>query len=316
MRKNKPIWWLWLASVLFIIVLAGLFSFEETKTFIFSFFTDTYLFVKKNIIAILTAFFLIKGKFVIKLFLRKIILLSATGLGKRYMVERVLTHNFKVHFLNHLKDDFRRLAEHIKRNFQEFPLVKKIITVFTFLGSLGFVGKFMGGMLAFKVFIAKVWSFLLAVFIKFFTALFYFITKVLWGNWLAPLFEVLLFSWLLNWMEKVPFLKKGLNKIYDLFTYMFGWIEQLIAKLMKAPLRRFLKWLVKNMKIAIYKFIGYERVSRFKRLQEDRKLNPNSHIKLIQERKDRVMKNDYLSAREKLKIKREKRKILQMSTLI
>jgi len=315
MRKNKPIW-LWLASVLFIMVLAGLFSFEETKTFIFSFFTDTYLFVKKNIIAILTAFFLIKGKFVIKLFLRKIILLSATGLGKRYMVERVLTHNFKVHFLDHLKDDFKRLAEHIKHNFQEFPLVKKIMTLFAFLGSLGFVGKFMGGMLAVKVFIAKVWSFLLAVFIKFFTALFYFVTKVLWGSWLAPIFEVILFSWLLEWMERVPFLEKGFNKVYDIFRHMFGWIEHVIAKLMKTPLRRFLKWLVKNMKIAIYKFIGYERVSRFKRLEEDRKLNPNSHIKLMQERKERVMSRDYLSAREKLKITREKRKPLRISVLI
>ena len=315
MRKNKPIC-LWLASVLFIMVLAGLFSFEETKTFIFSFFTDTYLFVKKNIIAILTAFFLIKGKFVIKLFLRKIILLSATGLGKRYMVERVLTHNFKVHFLDHLKDDFKRLAEHVKHNFQEFPLVKKIMTLFAFLGSLGFVGKFMGGMLAVKVFIAKVWSFLLAVFIKSFTALFYFVTKVLWGSWLAPIFEVILFSWLLDWMERVPFLEKGLNKVYDIFRHMFGWIEHVIAKLMKAPLRRFLKWLVKNMKIAIYKFIGYERVSRFKRLEEDRKLNPNSHIKLMQERKERVMNRNHLSAREKLKIKRKKRKPLRMSGLI
>ena len=272
--------------------------------------TDTFLFVKENSIAILTAFFLVKGKFVIKLFIRKIILLSATGLGKRYMIEKVLNHQIKVHFLDHMKDDFKKLSDHIKDNFQNFPLVKKIMTVFVFIGSLGFVGKFMGGMLAVKVFIAKVWSFLLVVFLKLFAALFYFITKILWGNWLAPILEIVLFSWLLTWFEKVPFLKQGLNKIYQLFHYLFGWVEVLIARLMKAPLRRFLKWLVKNMKIAIYKFIGYERVSRFKRLQEERKRNPNSHTELMQKRKERILPRDYVSARGKLKQKREKRKPL------
>jgi len=315
MMKNRPLW-LWLTPILFFASVAGLLSVEEIRTFLFTFIEESYLFIKKNIIAILTAFFLIKGKFVIKLFLRKIILLSATGLGKRYMVERVLTHNFKVHFMDHLKDDFKRLAEHVKHNFQEFPLVKKIISIFAFLGSLGFVGKFMGGMLAVKVFIAKVWSFLLVVFLKLFAALFYFISKVLWGNWLAPIFEIVIFSWLLTWMEKIPFLKKGLNKIYDLFKYMFGWVEDIIAKLMKAPLRRFLKWLVKNMKIAIYKFIGYERVSRYTRLQEERKRNPNSRTKLMQSRKDRIMKSSYLSVQEKLKQKREKRKPLRITELI
>ena len=307
--KNRSLWF-WVAPLLFIIILTLLFAFESSRIFIIGFLTDTFLFVKENIIAILTAFFLVKGKFVIKLFIRKIILLSATGLGKRYMIERVLNHQIKVHFLDHMKDDFRRLSKHMKDNFQNFPLVKKIMTVFAFIGSLGFVGKFMGGMLAAKVFIAKVWSFLLAVFLKLFTALFYFITKILWGNWLAPILEIVLFSWLLTWLEKVPFLKQGLNKIYQLFQYLFGWVEVLIAKLMKAPLRRFLKWLVKNMKIAIYQFIGYERVSRFKRLQEERKLNLNSHTLLMEKRKERILPREHVSAWEKLKQKREKRKPL------
>ena len=311
MMKNRSLWF-WVTPLLFIIIFGLLFAFESSRIFIIGFLTDIFLFVKENIIAILTAFFLIKGKFVIKLFIRKIILLSATGLGKRYMVERVLTHNFKVHFLDHLKDDFRRLSEHVKENFKNFPLVKKIMTVFAFFASLGFVGKFMGGMLALKVFIAKVWSFLLLVFMKLFTVLFYFITKVVWGSWLAPIMEVLLFSWLLTFIEKVPLLKKGLNQIYTLFQYMFGWIESFMAKLLQRPLKKLLKWLIKNLKIAIYTFIGYERVSLFKRLKEDRALNPNSHTKLMQKRKERIKVNTYLSAREILRQKREKRKPLSM----
>ncbi len=64
------------------------------------------------------------------------------------------------------------------------------------------------------------------------------------------------------------------------------------------------------MKIAIYQFIGYERVSRFKRLQEERKRNPNSHTELMQKRKERILPRDYVSAWGKLKQKREKRKPL------
>ena len=261
--------------------------------------------------AILTAFFLIKGKFVIKAFLRKIILLSATGLGKRYMIEKVLNHQLKVHFVDHLEDDFKKLMKHVKYNFRNFPLVKKVMTAFAFLGSLGFVGKFMGGMLAVKVFIAKIWSFLLAIFLKVFSAFFYFLTNVLWGSWISPIVEVVFFSWILNWLEKLPFFNTAMKKLYALFQYLFGWLESLIAKLMKAPLRRFLKWMVKTMKIAIYKFIGYERVSLYQRLKEKRELHLNAWEKVIERRRTRVIPGrTHLSTREMLKQKREKRKVL------
>jgi hypothetical protein len=311
MIKGKSSLWTWLAPTLFVAILTALLYVDESREAIFAFFTDAYYFIKKNILAILTAFFLVKGKFIIKIFLRKIILLSATGLGKRYMVERVLTYHFKMHFIDPLKNDFSKLTTHIKQNFQKFPLVKKIMAVFVFIGSLGFVGKFAGGMLAFKVFFAQIWSFLLAVFLKLFTAIFYFLTKVLWGSWLAPIFEVLIFSWLLTWMEKVPFLKKILNVIYGFFKYIFAGFGSLMGKVMGSPLRRSLKWIVREIRKAIYRFIGYKRVAIYKRLREARKLNPNAHTKLMYSRKERrikksVRKGDYISAREILLLKRKK----------
>jgi len=311
----KKIKWIWLSPLFFLLIMGVFFYIEESREFLLTLFSDMYTFIKENIVAILTAFFLVKGKFVIKLFLRKIILLSATGLGKRYMIERVLNHQIKVHFMDHLRDDFRRLLEHVKHNFQNFPLVKKIMTVFAFIGSLGFMGKFMGGMLAVKVFIAKIWSFLLAVFFKLFTSLFYFISKVLWGSWLAPVLEVLLFSWLLDGLKKVPLLQAGFTKLSKLFGYLFGWIEKLIAKLLKRPLRRFLKWLVKTMKIAIYKFIGYERVSLYKRLKETRKLHLNAYELVRSKRKSREKQNMHRSSLEILKEKRERRKPLSRMRL-
>jgi len=307
MMKNRQRWF-WVVPLVLISSMVVLFSIEESRTFLVALLLRMVLFIKKNILTLLAAFFLVKGKFILKLFLKKILLLSATGLGKRYMIERVLTHNFNIHFLDHLNDDIKRLIQHAKENFYNFTLVKKIITVFTFIGSLGFVGKFMGGMLALKVFVAKVWSFLLVIFLKVGTAVVYFFTDYLWGSWLAPIVEVVIFSWLLSWMEKVPFLNSGLRKIYAFLLSVFGWMEYYIEKVFHIPLKRILKWLVKKIQSSIDNFIGYDRISLFKRLKEARELNPNSHTKLMQKRNERKVKEKrYISPRDRLKQKRKQR---------
>ena len=303
--KNRALWF-WVVPLALISSIVVLFSIEESRTFFIALLLRMVLFIKKNILTLLAAFFLVKGKFILKLFFKKILLLTATGLGKRYMIERVLTHNFKIHFLDHLNDDIKRLIQHAKENFYNFTLVKKIITVFIFIGSLGFVGKFMGGMLAVKVFVAKVWSLLLVVFLKVGTAVVYFFTDYLWGSWLAPIVEIVIFSWLFSWMEKVPFLNRGLHKIYAFLLILFGWMEYYIEKVFHIPLKRILKWLVKKIQSAIHNFIGYERVSLFIRLKEVRELNPNSHTKLIKKRKERKKKEKtYISPRDRLEQKRQ-----------
>jgi len=305
---NKRIFWSTL-SFLFTLILVVLF-FEESREFVFAVFLRILLFVKKNLFKMLAAFFLVKGKFILTLFMKKIALLSATGLGKRYVVEKVVMGNVKKHFLDHLADDFKRLANHAKENFKNFPLIKKFITVFAFLGSLGFVGKFMGGMLALKVFVAKVWSFLLAIFLKTSTTVVYFFTDFLWNSWLAPIVEVVIFSWLLSWMEKIPFLSKAIQKIYSFFVDWFEWFEYYMEKIFHIPMKRFLKWLVKKIQTSIYRFIGYEKVSIWKRLHEDRTLNPNSHTLLMQKRKSKRLekKKTHVSSYKRLKEKRKEQK--------
>lgn len=297
--------------LLLLVVLIVVFSVEESRAFVTAFLLRLFFFVKKNIVALLAAFFLVKGKFILTLFLKKLAILSATGLGKRYVVEKVVMGNVKTHFLDHLSNDIKRLVKHAKENFKNFTIVKKIITIFAFLGSLGFVTKFMGGMLAIKVFVAKVWSFLLALFLKVGTAIVYFFTEYLWGSWLAPIVEVVVFTWLLSWMEKVPFLAKILRKIYAFFVFLFGWMEKYIEKIFHVPIEGFLKWLVKKIQNSIYKFIGYKKVSLWKKLKDNRALNPNSHLKLHKKREERrsmMKKNVYISTRTKLLEKRKKRR--------
>ncbi|UPT77832.1 hypothetical protein MN086_01490 [Sulfurovum sp. XGS-02] len=307
MRKRLLFWVLPLSIVCIIL----LFSIEESRTFVIALFLRIILFVKKNFIALLAAFFLVKGKFILKLFLKKIAILSATGLGKRYVVEKVIMGNVKIHFLDHISGDIKRLMRHAKKNFKNFPLVKKMMTIFAFLGSLGVIAKFMGVMLAVKVFLAKVWSFLLAILLKWGTAITYFFTDYLWGSWLAPIVEVVIFTWLLSWMEKVPFLARGLRRVYTFFIFLFGWMESYIEKIFRIPVKGFFKWLVKKIQAYIDHFIGAEHLSLWRRVKRKRTLNPNRHTKLLDKRQKRVehqKERSYLSPREMLLQKRKYQK--------
>ena len=306
---NKRIAW---GIVGFILVLAiVLFSIEETSTFLVALILRIFFFIKHNIISLLTAFFLVKGKFILTLFLKKVAFLSATGLSKRYLIEKVINHNLKIHFLDHIADDIKRLAVYTKEHFKDFPIIKQVITGLAFLGSLGFVGKLMGSMLAMKVFIAKFWSFILALLLKFSTAMIYFFTDYLWGSWIAPLVEILIFSWLLKLMEKVPFLEKYIQKSYRFFLDIFEWLEVYMEKIFHIPVKRFFKFLAKYIKKYIYKFIGYTKVSSWKRLKEVRLLQPNAYSLLKEKRiegKEKRKLKKYLSTYEKLKQKRKAKK--------
>ncbi len=307
--KNRILTWVLPLMLVGIIVV---FTIEESRVFVLTPVYNLFYFVKENLIALLTAFFLVKGKFILTLFLKKIAILSATGLGKRYLIEKVITHHFKVHFLDHITDDIKRLIDYVKKNFRKFPIVKQVIAVFVFLGSLGFVGKFMGGMLAMKVFIAKFWSFLLAMFLKGGTAIVYFFTDYLWGSWIAPIVEVVIFTWILSWMEKVPFLAKILAKISTFFVKFLRGIEFFLEKVFHIPVKRFLKWLTKKIQRSIYRFIGYKKVSAWIRLKQMRLITPNSHTKLLNKRKEKLQdKRDksYLSSQALLTQKRKLRKL-------
>lgn len=305
---NKRIRWILFGVIIVVIVL---FSIEESRTFFLALIWRIFFFLKHNILTLLTAFFLVKGKFIFILFLKKIAFLSATGLSKRYLIEKVINHNLKIHFLNHVSDDIKRLLLYIKNNFKDFPLIKQMIAGFVFLGSLGFIGKLMGGMLAVKVFIAKFWSFILALILKFSTAIIYFFTEYLWGSWIAPLVEILIFSWLLELMERVPFFKKYIQNMYHFFIRLFEWFEEYMEKVFHIPVKHFFKFLAKRIKKHIYAFIGYTKVSAWKRLKEVRGLQPNAHFLLQEKRSERKEKRNmrsYTSSYKRLNKKRKSKK--------
>ncbi|MCF6206383.1 MAG: hypothetical protein L3J47_05770 [Sulfurovum sp.] len=298
---KRPLWF-WFFTA-FVIIVGLTIEIRPLHDKIFGWASEFYHFAKESIVAILVAFFLVKGKFVLKLFLKKVLFISATGLGKRYLIERVFNHHFKVYFLDHIKDDLVRLMLHIKENFMHFPLTKKIIAALAFLGSLSYVGKFMGWMLALKVIVAKIWSFLLALVLKTGSMVVYFFTDYIWGSWLAPIIEVVIFGWLLELLEKVPFLTKSIRWLFRLFAAMAQWLDAWIGRLFHHPIRSLFRWLLKQTRRLIYRFIGYKRVSAYYQLKELRTFEPSRFVRLQQERIERkilrpVRKSRYAAMKE------------------
>ena len=300
---KRPVWfWTFTVCAIAVWIVVGIELFHER---LWAWMKTFYCFAKENIVAILTAFFLVKGKFVFKIFLKKILFLSATGLGKRYLIERVFSYHLKIHFLDHIKNDFRLLFSHIKKNFIRFPLTKKLIAAFAVLGSLGYVSKFMGMVLALKVMAAKLWSFLLALVLRAGSWLAYFFTDYLWGSWLSPLVELILFSWLFALLEKVPFLTRSIQRLYQLIRKLFLWFEESIGKIFHDPMHRILQWMLKQTRLLIYRFIGYKRQPAYKQLRELRRLRPNCQQQLRQKREARKkQKKERISIYKKLNERR------------
>jgi hypothetical protein len=285
MKRIRGWQWLWavVPIVLFVVVLLGV---KDTRMVIIALWWRLFFFLKKHIILILAGFFLIKGKFILSLFLKKLALISATGLGKRYVIERIVSKNITRHFVDPIRDDIKRLAYYLKEHFREFPLMNRLIALFTFLGSLGIVGKLMGGLLVLKVIIARFWSLLLAIVLKVGTGLAYFFTDIFWGSWVAPIIEVLLFTWLLEWLEKIPFLKRVFAAVYAALLTLFEVFEEMVERFLHLPIRRILHRFAMTVRGAIYRIIGHERVNAYRAMLQMRQMHPNAYQQIRVKRQE------------------------------
>jgi hypothetical protein len=276
---KKPIWFYGFSAFVFSLIMAIIFI-EPLNTAVI----DLYHYIVDSVVALFVGFFFVKGKFIFRVVAKKIILLSATGLGKRYLIERVLTYHFKVHFFNHIKRDLIRLYEHIKANFMQYSISKKIVAFFGMLASLGFITKIMGKLLALKVLFAKIWSFLLAISLKVGSGVVYFVSEYLWAGWLAPLLDILIFSWVLKLLHAIPMLESGIEKIYSAIKWLVSLVDTIFALLFQKHIQNLFRWMLKKSKKAIYKFIGYKQVSAYKQLQELRAYNPSIYEQLKRKR--------------------------------
>lgn len=259
--------------------------FEESRTFIIALLWRAFFFIKHHIVALFVSFFLINGKFIWLLFLKKITVLTTIGLGKRYVTEKIIMHNFKRHFLRHLSDEIGIIKEHITASFKRSPIMKKVLAVLAFVASMSYVTKFMGFFLAVKVLLARMWSALLAIFLKIGTATAYFFTDYLWNSFIAPLIEILIFSWLIELLEQIPTFKRWFAKIYTIFYAFFKAFENLLERFLHLPIKRFLAHLVRRIQRKIRNLTNTQMQSIRDEILEKRANNLNLHQKIIAKRK-------------------------------
>jgi hypothetical protein len=284
--------WFWIFNALFVLLVIAAVLIDPLRIKLYGWWCEFYDFAKEYTLAFVTGFFLVKGKFVFKIFAKKIILLSATGLTKRYLIEKVFTHHLKVHFFDHIVEDLKRLIAYIKHYFMKVSIFNKVVTLLMSLGSMAVVAKFMGKMLAIKVLLAKVWSFLLALFLQLGSGLVRFFTDYLWGSWLAPIIDVVIFGWVLGWLERVPYLKSTIERIYRWVEVVVWWFDWIMERLLHIPLRRMFKWLVKQTRLMIYRWIGYRRMPAYLQLRELRAFEPSKWQQLKHKREARKKSRD------------------------
>lgn len=314
LKKNRAL--LILLGVFVILVIPLLF--EDSRVFIIATFWRIFFFAKKHIVTLFISFFLINGKFIWFLFLKKVAILSSIGLGKRYVTEKIFIHNFKKHFLTHISDEIIIVKEYIQKNFSKTPIIKQIIAGVTFITSLGILTKFMGIFLALRVILARMWSMLLAIFLKVGTATVYFFSDYLYNTWIIPIVEILIFSWFLELLEKIPVINRWLKRVYKLFISTFQEIERVLNIVFHIPMRKIFTFLVDRVKYKVRKLVGAKILSSYDKLKDKQDSIPNLHKKIILKREDlKVRRRDnkrYISSFEKLKANRlrlKKSKIYQ-----
>jgi len=277
---GKRPFWFWFFTIIVLLFIGAVSYIESVSIALWK----MYEYIKDSTVALFVGFFFVKGKFIFRVVAKKIILLSFTGLGKRYLIEKVLTYHFKIHFFNHIKRDLVKLYEHIKDNFLHYSFGKKIVAFIGMIGSLSIVARFMGKLLAFKVLLAKIWSFLLALSIKVGSSILYFFTDYLWGSWLAPLLDLLIFSWVLKLFEKIPWLRDSVIRFYEFLKLIISFIDKVFAFLFKEHINSAFRWLLRKTKRWIYRFIGYKMPNAYNQLKEVRQYNPSKYQQLKNKR--------------------------------
>ena len=173
-------------------------------------------------------------KFFFMSFSSKLILLIIS-LGKRYLIDNIIMSSINKNFLYHIKRSISKLLEHYIKLVKSFSLKKKIgiwavaigvpmiiiSPILYFVGVLTFILE--------KFFSANMWKAMLIWLIKVLTVLLTFFSSI-WDSWFAPIIEVILFTWILGLLEKIPFLGNLIKPIYKYFNTIVIKIQKFLNK--------------------------------------------------------------------------------------
>lgn len=161
-------------------------------------------------------------KFILMSLSSKFILLLIS-LAKRYLIDNVLMVGLRKNFLRHINKPISKISNHYLQLIKSFSLKKRIIVFAGILGIpliiispiLYFIGIFT--FIIEKVFSANMWKTILFGFLKILTVSLTFFSNI-WDSWLAPIIEVILFTWIIAILERIPFIGKLIKPIYVYFN--------------------------------------------------------------------------------------------------
>jgi len=173
-------------------------------------------------------------KFIFMSFSSKLLLL-VLSLGKRYLIDNVIMVTVNNNFLHHIKRPISKLSQHYLELIKDFSPKKKIAIwaaaigipmvilapVLYFVGLLTFILE--------KLFSANMWKAMLIWIMKILTVFLTFFSNI-WDSWFAPIIEIVLFTWILGLLEKIPFLGKLIRPIYVYFNKIILRIQQFLNK--------------------------------------------------------------------------------------
>ena len=163
------------------------------------------------------------------------LLLLVLSLGKRYLIDNVIMVTVNNNFLHHIKRPISKLSQHYLELIKDFSPKKKIAIwaaaigipmvilapVLYFVGLLTFILE--------KLFSANMWKAMLIWIMKILTVFLTFFSNI-WDSWFAPIIEIVLFTWILGLLEKIPFLGKLIRPIYVYFNKIILRIQQFLNK--------------------------------------------------------------------------------------
>jgi hypothetical protein len=180
----------------------------SASEFATAFFLNIFLYLKLKLPMIIIGLILSLKKFVLGLTAIKVFFIGI----KRYVIDHIISTNLNEHFFVHLLIP-------LKEWWKNFDLKKKLF-FFIPASILSVLTVYLTGLSKFLNFVgikALIISFFKGVWLVF-NKIFFFFTSFIWDSWFAPIIEVLIFSWLLKLLEKIPVIRKIFNKIYAFFA--------------------------------------------------------------------------------------------------
>lgn len=254
---------------------------------IFSFIIRISIFVKAKLLILFSSFFLVNGKFVFKLFIKKIIFILPLGLAKRYFIEKILIKNITNNYLKRLP--FNDFINFLLNKFIKISKTSKIIASISFVFSTILGLSFFGDLIIIKILIAKLWSILLLIFTKIATISYILIIDT---SWIKTLIEILIYGWILSKLEKTKYIGKYIFKIYNFIYSLFIKILDFFDLLFNKPVKNFFHFLTIKTSLWMHKTMktkGYDRFYDF--ILRDREKNKNILNQLKEYRK--IKKSNY-----------------------